>query len=174
MRCTQPCGRAVPWPLASLVEHTTPLDVPGSKPWRLVPFFPRKHRAVRTDETDPVFGQAMQAVSGPPSFVALWGTIDLMIASPTTFLVFLKVKALVEAERVPESSVTCINARCVAEEQLGSVVNVGEFLNQCACVCAWFYACVVCVCVQMCMSTAGCDFTERHKQGRAWHLKWRC
>ena len=133
------------------MEHTTPLDVPGSKPWRLVPFFPRKHRAVRTDETDPVFGQAMQAVSGPPSFVALWGTIDLMIASPTTFLVFLKVKALVEAERVPESSVTCINARCVAEEQLGSVVNVGEFLNQCACVRACVCACVfMCVCKCVC------------------------
>ena len=61
------------------MEHTTLLDVPGSKPWRIVPFFPRKHRAVLADffqaiEADPVFEQAMQTVSGPPYPVALWGT----------------------------------------------------------------------------------------------------
>ena len=67
------------------------------------------------------------------------------------FFVFVEVKTLVEAERVPESSVTCINARCVAEEQLGSVVNVGEFLNQCACVRACVCACVfMCVCKCVC------------------------
>ena len=52
---------------------------------------------------------------------------------------------------MPESSVTYINARCVAEEQLGSVVNVGEFLNQCACVRACVCACVfMCVCKCVC------------------------
>ena len=71
---------------------------------------------------------------------------------PQAFLLFfVEVKALVEAERVPESSVTYINARCVAEEQLGSVVNVGEFLNQCACVRACVCACVfMCVCKCVC------------------------
>ena len=122
------------------MEHTTPLDVPGSKPWRLVPFFPRKHRAVLTDffhaiEADPVLEQAMQTPLGHRTLSPCGARSTSRLPRPQAFLLFfVEVKALVEAERVPESSVTYINARCVAEEQLGSVVNVGEFLNQCACV----------------------------------------
>ena len=75
----------------------------------------------------------MLTASGLPYPVAY--RLTSRLPRPQAFLLFfVEVKALVEAERMPESSVTYINARCVAEEQLGSVVNVGEFLNQCACV----------------------------------------